>query len=169
MKQTDIKQGGFYTDQKSGLREVLEAGSHIQTLGMDEAAIGVRYRVLAASKQTDVLTESQMELKSFASWAKAALTEIEANAFIFSQMAGRTMVRLTDAQREFIRSIDIDCTLTSLVECNRSELRVAKSCHRKGLVKNEPKLESGADSFDIELTQLGLAVLSAVHEEHVDG
>ena len=162
MKQDAIEIGGRYTDNKQGVREVLEIGAHIRTFGADAQALGVRYRVLVAAKQPDVGTENEIELKSFAAWAKAKLTADELEAFTIRQAASRIHARLTPGQRAFLATFCSDCTLGTEVECRRDELRVAKACFNKGLLAEEPVLSKEQMHFYAHLTALGLAVLALV-------
>lgn len=165
MKLEAIRVGGLYTDNKQGVREVLEIGPHIRTHGADPSALGVRYRVLSAAKQPDIGSDSDSELRSFAAWARAEVTAKEANAFAMRQAAARILKRLTAPQRAFFASIDSDCGPACEIECNRDELRVAKACFEKGLLSAAPDTAKAARYFYVTLSALGLAVLALVCNE----
>lgn len=165
MKLEDIQVGGFYTDNKQGVREVLEIGPQLRTFGSDPDAVGVRYRILAATKQPDIGAICEVELKSLASWAKSKISKIETKAFVTQQSAARIHKHLSGPQRAFLASIDSDCGPRTYVECDRRELRVAKACFEKGLLEGEPDPGHADRQFDVRLTSLGLAVLKMVHNE----
>lgn len=164
MKQASIRVGGQFTDDKMGLREVLELGSHVPTSGEDKDAVGVRYLVISAAKSTDIGECSQMELASFASWARRELSIVEATEFKLSVEGAKVARRITPQQREFFLHLNHDTTADSTIRFRRAELRVAKSLLKRLLVVNEPQA-TGDDQFSMNLTPLGIAVLAAVHSE----
>lgn len=164
MRLKSIRVGELYTDNKQGIREVLEIGQHICTYGTDPNAMGVRYRVLASAKQPDVGSVSEVELKSLASWAQSQISQIEMEAFILQQSALRVHKRLTPAQKGFLSSFDGDTGPKDAVVCDLRELRVAKACFEKGLLSALPAPSKADRHFDVRFSPLGLAVLKLVHE-----
>ncbi len=165
MRLESIRVGGLYTDNKQGIREVLEIGPHICTYGADPNAIGVRYRVLASSKQPDVGSVSEVELKSLASWAKSAISNIEMKAFILQQSAKRVHKYLTEPQRALLASLGPGGGTKEEVGLGRSELRVARMCFEKGLFADKPEPALSDRQFYVRLTSLGVAVSKLVHDE----
>jgi len=164
MRIEDIRVGGLYTDNKQGIREVLEIGPHVRTSGADPDAVGVIYRIHAAAKQPEIGTIHDVELKSLASWARSQISKIEMNAFILQQSALRVHKRLTPAQKEFLSSFDSDTGPKDDVDCDLRELRVAKACFEKGLLRALPAPAKADRYFDVRFSPLGLAVLKLVHE-----
>lgn len=163
MKADSIKLGGTYSDERFGLRRVLEIGPHIKTLGMHSDAVGVRYEVLMAIKGVDVGTQSSMELKSFATWAKAEIAAADVQAHLTALKGIKVADKLTAPQRAFLQTFDVDLAEGDSVECARSEFRVAVACREKGLISSMPdRLDKHDKFFDVQFTPLGLAVLSNV-------
>lgn len=163
MKADLIKNGGVYSDQKQGLRRVLEIGASIRTCGIYDDAVGVRYEVLAASKEPYVGTKSSMELKSFASWAKREIPAEDVQLHLTKLRAEKIAGKLTEAQRVFLSTFDGDLTESTSVECSRNEYRVAATCRGKGIIERIPeRLEPTQRAFDISFTPVGLAVLAVV-------
>ena len=161
MKADHIKVGSTYSDQKQGLRRVLEIGAHLQTSGMHDDATGVLYEVLMASKESYVGTQSSMELKSFAAWAKLEVPAGEVQAHLIGLQAEKIAGKLTDTQRVFLLTFDSDLTEGDAVECPRKEFRAATVCREKGLIAKMPdRLEADERYFDVNFSPLGLAVLA---------
>ncbi|MFU5275017.1 hypothetical protein ACM7YY_09835 [Pseudomonas aeruginosa] len=161
MKADQIKVGSTYSDQKMGLRRVLEIGAHLQTSGLLDDAVGVRYQVLMASKEPYVGTESSMELKSFASWAKAEVPEAEVQSHVLNIQAEKMAGKLTESQRLFLLTFVGDLTEGDSIECTRKEFRAAMACRHKGIIGKMPdQLEPDERYFDVSFTPLGLAVLA---------
>jgi hypothetical protein len=163
MKADLIKAGRIYSDQKQGLRRVLEIGASIRTCGKIDDAVGVRYEVLAASKEPYVGTKSSMELKSFASWAKCEIPTEDVTAHLTKLQAEKVAGKLTEAQRNFLLTFDGDLTEATAVECSRKEFRVAAACQGKGIIGEMPEsLDPRLRCFDVRFTPVGLAVLAVV-------
>lgn len=166
MKPEAIKVGAVYGDKKLGMRRALETGTHLKTSGNDEDAMGVRYEILMAIKEPDIGTESTMELKSFAIWAKIEVPPHDVDTHLIAIKAHKLAPKLSKTQREFMLTFDNELTETDFVECGRKEFRVASSCRDKGLIIEMPeKLTAGERYFDIRLSALGLAVLANAREE----
>lgn len=163
MKQADIKKGSYYTDSKHGLREVVDIGPHVLEGRKITPQPGVRYKVHATRNKGNVGKLETMTLSAFSAWAKQELSCEEAEYFKLAGEAEKIANKLTPTQREFMKSIDSDATVTSEVECNREELRVAKDCCAKGIVKEVPAVQKDDMSFEVSLTPLGIAVLRKVH------
>ncbi|WP_455233171.1 hypothetical protein [Geopseudomonas aromaticivorans] len=165
MKLSDIKKGTYYSDSKSGLREVVDIGPQVLEGRRITPQPGVCYRVHATKNKGNVGKLETMTLSAFASWAKQELSSEEAELFKLAGEAEKLATKLTPTQREFLKSIDSDATVESQIECNRNELRVAKGCCAKGIVAEVPAVKKDDLSFEVSLTPIGISVLRCVHEE----
>lgn len=166
MKAAEIKVGAFYADGKMGLREVLEMGEHIRTHLTRAYHIGVRYRIHSSSKAPEIGNESIVALTSFSTWAKSKLTPSEAHAFILAVNGRKLAGRLTEPQRAFFAGIgDEEVSADASIECSRQESRLLKALHAKGLIAKMPEFCAAHDHGDIQLSELGVAVLKAVLEQ----
>lgn len=163
MKTDSIKLGGIYSDGRFGLRRVLEIGSHLQTLGKHSDAVGVRYETLMAVKESDVGSRSDMELKSFATWAMQEIAAPDLEQHLTQLQAIKAANKLTAPQRAFLQTFDADLSEGETVECTKSEFRVAAACRKKGLISAMPEhLDTNDHFFEVQFTRLGLAVVSHV-------
>lgn len=163
MRKTEIRVGGFYTDGKQGLREVIEEGEHLNTYGATNADC-VRYRVHTSGKIPDVGTESNMTRTGFATWADEEVPAADVEEFKQFHLAQRIEMRLTTLQRNFLEAFDVFSGPGKLVYCSRDEFRVATALKVKGLISTIPsKLEPRLSQFQIELSELGEKVLRCVH------
>lgn len=164
MKIDHIKVGGTYSDNRMGIRRVLDMGAHLRTSGSDPQAIGVRYEVLAAVKEPDVGTQSTMELKSLAIWAKAEIASDQIEARIIEIQAEKVEGRLSVPQHVFLKSFEgMGVSLGDYIECPRSEFRMAKSCAQKGMVAEMPDaLGKNEDTFQMAFSPLGVAVIKRI-------
>lgn len=164
MKAELIKVGHAYTDNRMGIRRVLEIGAHLRTSGEDPQALGVRYEVLMAAKEPDVGTQSTMELKSLAGWAKAEVPEDQVLARITAIQAEKVEGRLSVPQRVFLATFDSDIHLGDYIQCPRSEFRMAKSCAQKGMVAELPDaLGKNENYFEMSFNPLGVAVIRRIN------
>lgn len=167
MKASDIRVGGTYTDLKQGVRQVLEVGQHLRTLGMHADAVGVRYLVLMAAQEPNVATESTMELKSFAVWSKSEVPEAEVESTVIALKAEKVTASLTEPQHAFLMTFTDDLSEGDSIECPRREFRMAVACRQKGLIAEMPeRLRIDEASFELRFNALGLAVLKQVLSGH---
>ena len=164
MRKSEIQKGKFFTDNKHGLREVLDVGPQHKlndSVGDDDCLL---YRVHCARVTADVGSENPSTRASFAAWAKEEVPADEVQAFIQHQRAMQIASKLSETQRLFLETFDRDLDEGSSIECAREEFRVAKACREKGLINEMPdKLTSECRHFDVKLSQLGISVIEAVH------
>lgn len=163
MNRSEIRVGGFYTDGNEGLREVIEEGSHLNSYkGSDDDC--VRYRVHTSGKLPDYGNESNMTRAGLSTWAKEEVPADEVPEFKLFHEAGRIEKRLTTRQRDFLETFDVFTGPDTLVECPRSEFRVATALKEKGVIKSLPdSLQKHQMHFQVELSKMGEKVLQCVH------
>lgn len=163
MKKSEIRVGGFYTDGKQGLREVIDEGGHLNTYKASNDDC-VRYRVHTAGKLPDVGTASNMTRAGFSTWAKEEVPVDEVPEFKLFHDAEQIEKRLTTRQRDFMETFDVFTGPETLVECPRSEFRVATALKEKGVIKTLPEsLQKHQMHFHIALSEMGEKVLRCVH------
>lgn len=164
MRKSEIQKGKFFTDNKNGLREVLDVGPQYKRYDSVEDDDCLLYRVHCARIAADVGSENPSTRVSFAAWAKEEVPADEVQAFIQHQRAMQIASKLSETQRLFLETFDRDLDEGSSIECTREEFRVAKACREKGLINDMPdKLTSECRHFDVKLSQLGISVIEAVH------
>lgn len=162
MRKAEIRIGGFYTDGRQGLREVIEEGSHLNTYGAVNPDC-VRYRVHTSGKLPDVGTESNMTRTGFATWANEEVPAADVAEFKQFHLAQRIEARLTTLQRNFLETFEVFTGPGTLVKCPREEFRVATALKDKGLISTIPsRLEPRQSEFQVELSDLGEKVLRCV-------
>ncbi|WP_455233497.1 hypothetical protein [Geopseudomonas aromaticivorans] len=162
MRSAQIQAGAFYTDEKMGVRQVLDVGEHVKARDSVSYPVGVRYRVCSSSKAPEIGTESTVALASFYNWGRRALTAEQAKDFILSVEGRKAAVRLTAPQRAFFQGIGEMVTPATSIECSRKESRLLKALHAKGFIAAVPEFSKTKEHCDIQLTGLGVAVLAAI-------
>ena len=164
MRKSEIQKGKFFTDNKNGLREVIDEGPQFKLYAGVEDDDCLLYRVHCSRVTADVGAENPSTRTSFAAWAKEEIPAEEVEAFIRHQQALQIASKLSEAQRLFLETFDRGLDIEASIECSREEFRAAKACREKGLIADMPdKLTSDHQHFDVKLTQLGAAVIDAVH------
>jgi len=163
MKKAEILAGRIYSDGKSGVRQVLAEGSAYKYNPSCEDEDCLRYRCLHSSVGMEIGLESNMTRTAFAAWAKREIPAAEVTAFLRGLQATKIVKKLSQTQLAFLRDFDSDLTETTLVECHRDELRAAKACRDKGLIRDMPdKLGKYDRAFDVTFSALGLEVLARI-------
>ncbi len=164
MRKSEILKGKFFTDNKNGLREVLDIGPQYTLQDRSEDKDCLLYRVRCARVAAEVGSEKSSTRTSFAAWAQEEIPADEVQAFIQHQRAMQIASKLSETQRLFLETFDRDLNEGSSIECAREEFRVANACRGKGLINEMPdKITSECQSFDVKLSQLGISVIEAVH------
>lgn len=162
MKKSEIGKGRFYTDGKLGVREVLDEGPQFKLYEGVEDDDCLRYRTLNAKSSTDT-GESSCTRVAFAAWAKTELDASEVETHLTQLQATKLAKKLTAPQRAFLEGFDQVNSVTTAVECQRSEYRVAISCQKHGIIDQLPNHLRTADcTFEVTFTPLGIAVLEKV-------
>lgn len=163
MKKADIGKSRVYSDGKLGLREVVDQGPQYNTYSRTSDDDCLRYRVLNAHSALDVGQESNMTRTAFATWAKHEIPADQVEGFLIDLQAAKILGKLTQIQREFLRTFDLDLKTTDSSQCARPEFRAAVACREKGLITEMPeRLQAGERYFDVNFTPLGLAVLASL-------
>jgi hypothetical protein len=163
MKKSEIKKGGFYSDGKLGVREVLDEGAQYKLYDAVTDTDCLRYRVLSGQAGSPNEQHGNMTRTSFATWAKAEIPAEQVERFLIDLQATKILGKLTEPQLVFLKGFDSDLTTTESSECGRSEFRAAVACRDKGLIAEMPaSLAPNEKYFDVVFTELGLAVLAGV-------
>jgi hypothetical protein len=160
MKAADIIVGGYYTDGKGGLREVIAEGDAITSYPGAHDGDCVRYISHLSSRPSDDGLCSNMTRRALASWSKKQLTIREVQTLMQVVAAERILKRLTQPQKTFLATFDSDVEEGTRVECHRSEFSIARNCSTKGIFTliSSP-LSGGAHHFDVEVTLIGASVI----------
>lgn len=165
MKKSEIAVGRYYTDNKSGLREVIAEGPQFKLYDGVTDHDCLRYKAHAwKAPLSEGNSESNSTRTAFAAWAKAEVPAGEVAAWLLNNNAGQVARKLTTPQRTFLSTFDDDLNLTSMISVSREEFRLAKVCREKGLVAEMPdQLSTKDNEFELKFSALGLAVLVHVH------
>jgi hypothetical protein len=159
MKTKDI-QLGYYYDGKNGVRQIIS---------VDVIQNKVKYRILAAKVEREfdrhgeahslIGNESDMDLTSFAAWAKSQHSLIEADAIIDRLRAQK--VKLAPGEEAFLASVrqEIQGVVTpgTTVSYDHTEGRAVSGLEKKGLLR---RLGAG----ECQILGLGAARLNAAAE-----
>ena len=156
MKANEIKVGGFYHDNRDGVREVLS----IQQLQPNVTT--VEYRVLAArvaqefdSERKEMVsvigTTASCLLPSFAAWAKSFLTELECQQLLLNMTARK--IKLAPGELAFMTSAmdEVSGQLQDgmRIDGAHTEGRAVSGLQKKGLLIRDQK------TGEAEITTLG--------------
>jgi len=161
MKKSEIGKGRIYSDGKAGLREVLDMGPHYKLYDTVQDTDCLRYRCLGAKVATEVGQGANSTRTAFAAWAKVEIPAAQVHLHLIRLQADKVAGKLSEPQRQFLRTINSDLVAGESVECPRAEYRVAKACFEKGII-TEIQLVAGAKSFDVSFTPMGHTVLAQV-------
>jgi hypothetical protein len=163
MKRSEIKKGGFYSDGKQGLREVVDEGPQYKLYDAVSDSDCLLYRVLNGQAGSPNEQHGNMTRTSFATWAKHEIPADQVQGHLINLQSTRILGKLTEPQRVFLMGFDSDLTTTESSECERAEFRAAVACRDKGLIAEMPaSLAPNEKFFDVVFTELGLAVLAGV-------
>lgn len=167
MKQQDIKVGSVYTDGKLGLRRVTAAGPEYKLYDGQEETDCLQYEVITSAaagsivergKSVDGKPLANSTRQSFAAWAKA---EVPVD-LIEHKVAkiGAKRVKLTPPQAKLMRTFDPADEIKTGTNwcCEPDELRTARACQDKGLLKIDGEPGRG-EHFEVTLTLLGIEVV----------
>lgn len=164
MKKQDIGVGRFYSDGKSGLREVVAEGPEYKLYAAVADNDCLRYKSHVSSGGIAAGTENNSTRTALAAWAKVEVRAEDVDQWLLDRQAASLATKLTAPQKSFLNGFDRDLNLKSYISCPREEFRLAKACREKGLLAEVPEsLHKDDDDFEITFTALGLAVLKQVH------
>ena len=161
MKKSEIGKGRIYSDGKAGLREVLDVGPQYKLYEAVQDCDCLRYRCLGAKVATEIGKGANSTRTAFAAWAKVEIPAAQVHLYLIRLQTEKVAGKLSEPQRQVLRTFDSDLVVGASVECPRAEYRVAKACFEKGII-TEIQLDAGAKWFDVSFTPMGLSVLAQV-------